>query len=327
MEVWLALFVIYGVLVASLLWYTLSYLPFPELRQNAGFVLNIIQYALVSFLSFRVYRQELHFRRVFFQFWVYFTALGLSAPIVYHCMYWYGGWYGFLSYMFMLMAVHFLMAWVTSKILFHYIFYDEKRWAINLLSTLVVLPLCLWLFWPFWWSPEAILSLPTAKDAVSLYRPIEKAFIIVNIFSLVLLVAFFLHKLKTDKPIGAFADTLLFLFGLMIAVDTVEQFARVNSLELMNITQFGLGFIAVAIIITLLLRYKYKSQKIADYYESQCLSHDPRVGRRVGLFDRLILWCFFDPKKIGQRIYLGPGRQAVTIKRTPTRVIKPVDKQ
>jgi uncharacterized protein with PQ loop repeat len=212
---------------------------------------------------------------------------------------------------------------VIAKVLFHYVFRDEKRRAINLLSAVVVLPLCLWLFWPYWWSPVSILQLPSAASAVTLYTPVQKPAIVVNVLCLLMLLAFFLHKLQTDKPIGVFADTVLFIFGLLIVLDTVELVAQIHSLELLNITQWAYSALGVAWVVTLVLRLHYKAQTIADYYESQCVSHDPRVGRRIGLFDRLVLWGFFDPKKVGQRVFLGTDHKKVTVRRSSPRVTRP----
>jgi hypothetical protein len=318
-----ALFVVYAVGIAATVWYTLTYLPFPDFGQISGFVLNIIESGLLSLLSFRVYRQEQHFRSVFFQFWLIFAALALSGPVVYGIQAQYGGWAAMIAYEISIIAIHVLFLWVMVKILFAYVFHDEKRWAINVLSSVVVFPLCLWLFWPYYWRPEILMSLPTAKDAVEFYHPVLKPAIVVNIVSLLMLLAFFLHKLRTDRPIGVFADTLIFLFGLSCLFDTIEILAQVNSLELMNLTQWAMGIINLAMMVTLVLRLKYKTQTIAHYYESQCISFDPRVGRRVGLFDRLILWCFFDQKAVGERVFLGAGRQKMMVKRTSPRVNVP----
>jgi hypothetical protein len=321
-----ALFAFYVVALTGVLWYSLFYLPFLKMDGVFGFVLNILLYGCLSLLSFQTYRQEKQFRNIFFQFWILFSAMCLSGTVGLHFTF--KGSYNsaIAAYVLMTILLHALVAWVVAKVLFQYIFHAEKGWRINLFSSLVVLPLCGWLFWPHWWQPNHILTLPTATSAATLYAPIQTCAIWVNGFSLLLFLAFFVHKYRTDRPIGAFADTMLFLFGLYVIVDTVEIVAQVKSLELMNITQWVFGLIAVGMMVTLGLRLKYKSQSIANYYESQFLSDDPRIGRRIGLFDRLILRSFFDPQAVGKRIFLGANGQKMTVRRTSPRVSRPVPK-
>jgi hypothetical protein len=315
----------YTVGIAGILWYTLFFLPYEEITRNFGFTLNIIQWGIVSLLSFLVYRQEKRYRSIFFQFWIFFAVLALSAPVLYHFVYWGDPDSGVIVFvLYCMVLTHTLQPWIVVNILFTYLFRDEKRWAVNGLTGLVVLPLCLWLFWPFWWSPTSVLSVTEAGQAAANYRPIEISIIWVNSFSLVALLAFFLHKLRTDKPIGAYADTLLFFFSLMLAVDTAEYLSNVTEIKLLNLSQGSFSLIAASMILTLMLRLKFKSQTIADYYESQCISDNPDIDRRVGSFDRLIIWCFFDSEKVSQKVFLGIGRKKMKVKRTPSRVTRTV---
>lgn len=319
----MVLFVVYGAAILGLIAGTVVYLVTPDCMLFFGFYLNIVLYGILSLLSFMTYRQETHFRGIFFQFWILFACFALIGPAVLFASKVAGPEAAVGAYVATTLLMHVLFAWVIAKVLFHYVFRDEKRRAINLLSAVVVLPLCLWLFWPYWWSPVSILQLPSAASAVTLYTPVQKPAIVVNVLCLLMLLAFFLHKLQTDKPIGVFADTVLFIFGLLIVLDTVELVAQIHSLELLNITQWAYSALGVAWVVTLVLRLHYKAQTIADYYESQCVSHDPRVGRRIGLFDRLVLWGFFDPKKVGQRVFLGADHKKVTVRRSSPRVTRP----
>jgi hypothetical protein len=318
-----ALFALYLLGMAGILWYTMFYLPFAQYTQTISFALNIIQYSLLSLLSFLTYRQETHFRSIFFQFWIAFAAYALMVPLIYHMSYWGKPGADVAAYVECEIGAHVLWMWIAVKALAHYTFHAEKGWRVNALSLSVVLPLSGWLFWPYWWSPGYILSLPTAGDVRTLYGPIQTSEIAANAVSLLLLLAFFVQKLKTDRPFGAFADTMLFLFGLTVIVNTVEIVAQVKSLELMNITQWAFGGLAAAMIVTLILRLRYKSQAIANYYESQFLSADPSIGRRIGLFDRLVLWCFFDKKEIGQRIFLGTNGRKVSVRRSSPTIRRP----
>jgi hypothetical protein len=313
----MVLFLSYALIVSGILWYTIGFLPFPELSENISFTLNIAQLGLLSLLSFLVYRQEKHFRSIFFQFWFLFAALAISAPLVYHFLYWEGEIAGVIAYVFVLVFTHSLFFWTISNIVFTYIFKDTGRLRVNLLTFLVVIPTVIWAFWPYYWSPEIVLFHKAITDTTNIYLQVQKAVIIVNLICLLMLLAFFLHKYKTDRPIGAYADTLLFLFAVYITIDTAELVAQITSIELLSITQWANGILLAGMNVSLLLRLKYKSQGIAEYYESQCLSLDPRIDRRIGIFDRIILWCFFDPKKIGSRVFLGSNSTRVKNKPAP----------
>ena len=319
------LFLSYALGMAGVIWYLLFYLPFPDLTQHISFALNIVQLGVLSLLSFLVYRQETVFRSVFFQFWFLFAYLAAIPAIFFSCFHWYGDIGGLVSAVLTLVVFHGLLLWVAAKVLFGYVFHKERLWLLNLSCYLVVLPLCLWLFWPFWWSPESLSLLPTAQDPGTYYRPIEDKFIVTNAVALLLLLAFFVHKLRTDRPIGVYADTLLYFFAIYILVDTAEFLAKANSIELMSMTQWAASAVSVAMIVTLLLRLKFKSLTIANYYESQCVSGDPRIDRRIGWFYRFIVRCFFDPQKVGARIFLGTGTQKMKVKRSSTRVMRSAD--
>lgn len=316
----MVLFVLYALSTIVVLWSTLFYLPYGTTTQHFGFVLNILLLGLLSLLSFLAYRQELHFRSIFYHFWILFAALALASPIYSHASYWGGDFWNLTSYVFLQVIVHALFLWVSAKTVFAYIFRDERRWAINVLSTLVVVPICAWLFWPFWWSPEQLMNLPGWSEPTTRFMPLYHGCYEVDIATLLLLVAFFWHKLKTDRPLGAYADTILFFFGAYVLIDFVDIQCQITSIEMSNITLMVSGVILIVMSITLVLRLKYKSQSIAQYYESQLLSNDSRVDRRVGWFDRLILRSFFDPEKVGESIYLGEGRSKMKIKRSSYRV-------
>lgn len=319
------LFLSYAIGMAGILWYTLFYLPFHANTQHISFALNMVELGLLSLLSFLVYRQETVFRSVFFQFWFLFAYLAAIPPIFFSCLNWGGDRGGVISAVLTLILFHGLILWVASKVLVGYVFHQERQWIVNVVCASVVLPLCVWLFWPFWWSPELLSSLPTAQDGSTYYRPVQQKFILTNAVALLLLVAFFVHKLRTDRPVGVYADTLLFFFAIYVLIDTAEFLAKANSIELMSITQWAASAITAAMIVTLVLRLKFKSQTISKYYESQCISGDPRIDRRIGWFDRLIVRCFFDPQKIGERVFLGTGNQKMKVKRSSSRVTRSVD--
>lgn len=311
----------YAIGIITVLWYTLYFLPYAEYTQTLSFTLNIVQWGIVSLLSFLTFRQEQHYRSIFFQFWIFFAILALAAPSIYHFQYWSESNGGVIAYVLhSSILCRFLLAWIVINILITYVFRDEKRIVVNAITALVVLPLCLWFFWPYWWSPEAVISISPDGVPVANYHPLTISAIWVNSFSLLVLLAFFMHKLKTDKPIGAYADTLMALLGLLLAIDLVESITAVTDIKLLSISQWAYGFIAASMIVTLLLRLKFKSQTIADYYESQCISDNPDIDRRVGSFDRLIIRCFFNPEKVGKEVFLGTGRKKMKVRRTPARI-------
>ncbi len=322
LEVRVILFVGYAVGIAGMLWYTLFFLPYQDFTQHISFALNILQLGLLSLLSFLVYRQETIFRSVFFQFWFLFAYLAVIPAMFFSSLYWLGTSGGIITATLMLIGFHSLLVWISLKVLVGYLFYQERPWIINAVCALVVLPLCGWLYWPFWWSPQLLATLPTAADPATFYRPIEQQYVVTNGVSILLLLAFFVHKLRTDRAIGVYADTLLYFFAVYIAIDSVEYVAKITSSEFMSMTQWAAVLVATAMIVTMVLRLKFKSLTISQYYESQCVSGDPRIDRRIGWFDRLIVWGFFDPKKVGERIFLGAGNQKMKVKRSSAKVTK-----
>jgi hypothetical protein len=325
LEVWVILFLGYAVGIAGMLCFTLFFLPNQDLTQHFSFALNTVQLGVLSLLSFLVYRQETIFRSVFFQFWFLFAYLALIPAIFYGSSYWLGSGAGLVTFTLSLIVFHTLLLWTSTKVLVGYVFHQEQPWVVNFACALVVLPLCGWLYWPFWWSPEMLATLPTAADPTTFYRPIEQQYVVTNGVSILLLLAFFVHKLRTDRPIGVYADTLLYFFAVWVAIDTVEYVADITSVQLMSMTQWAAVLATTGMIVTLILRLKFKSQTISQYYESQCVSGDPRIDRRIGRFDRLIVWGFFDPKKVGERVFFGPGNQKMKVKRSSQRVTKNAD--
>ena len=115
---------IYTLAIIGVLWYSLFFLPYTP---DFSFALNIVQWGIVSLLSFLTFRQERHYRSIFFQFWVFFAAVALVAPSVYFSQYWFGGNGGVITYVLHGMIFnHTVLAWIVVNIVLRYIFEMKK---------------------------------------------------------------------------------------------------------------------------------------------------------------------------------------------------------
>ncbi len=274
-------------------------------------------------LSFFAYRREIHYRHVFFALWLVFAVYALAGPL--QALITASGKQSlalkfYIGYSWI--GVHVALAWAVTTITVGYISSRQKRVVHTAIAGLVVIIISAWLYSPYTFDPlRAVVQDSTGQGALSL-DILSRSSIIVNSFSLLMLLAFYVHKYRTDRPIGAYADTLLFLFGIALAIDTAEMLLSNLEFEILLVSQWAILFVYGSMAVCLGLRLKFKSQTIADYYESQCLSDDPAIDRRIGWFDRIILRSFFDPEKVGSKIFLGSGSAKMKVRRTPTQVVR-----
>lgn len=288
-----------------------------------SFLGNTLLLGVASLLSFLAYQREHHYRHVFFALWVVFGVYAFASPVaaVVQVL---GSpeagirqfiWYPFI-------AVHTVLAWAVTTITIGYISPPRKRLLHTAIAGLVVFIMAGWLYYPYIFDPLAAVSQNAQGTPYLNIDPLNTSNLMINVFSLLMLLAFYVHKYRTDRPIGAYADTLLFLFGLALAIDTAESFLPDLKLDFTVISQWAILIVYAAMVVSLALRIKFKSQTIADYYESQCISDDPSIDRRIGRFDRFILRTFFDTEKIGSKIFLGTGTARMKVRRTPSHVAR-----
>jgi len=316
-------FLVYGIITLGLLATALLHPKTPEWVWEVSFMGNIAILAVLSLLSFLAYQRERHYRHVFFTLWVVFAVNALAAPFqaMFHVA---GNFDNYLRYYvwYPIIGVHAAFAWSVTTITVGYMTAPSKRLVHVAIAGLALFIMVAWLYSPYMWNPlAALVQDPNGTQSVS-YIELNRSSAILNLYSLLVLLAFYVHKYRTDRPIGAFADTLLFLFGLALTIDTAEMMLPNLEMAFLVVSQWAMMITNVAMAVCLALRLKFKSQSIADYYESQCLSDDPAIDRRIGRFDRLILRTFFDTEKIGQKIFLGTGTARMKVRRTPTHVTR-----
>ena len=314
----MAFFVLYTILTATLVVTALLHPQSPDWVKNWTFVANALLLAAISLLSYLAYHRERNYRDVFFFFWVYFAAAALATPVFALIVEYGPPQGGVIAYILIgLIGIHTGLAWAVTGITVGY-WAPRRRRVVHLaIATLGLFAAVLWLYSPYVFDPLAIMQTAEDGSQFATYDSVWDSSVVLNVFSFLMLLAFYVHKLRTDKPIGAYADTLLFLFALLLLVDTAELMLTQSEIEILNISQWVVLLINVSMVITLVLRLKFKTQTISDYYESQCLSNDPAIDRRIGVFDRLVLRTFFDPEKIGKKVFLGTGQARLKVRRTP----------
>lgn len=316
-------FFIYSTITLGLLGVAFLHPRTPEWVWELSFLGNIAILAILSLLSFMAYQRERHYRHVFFTLWVVFGLNALSAPLL--TMFYVADIFEYKLRFFVwypIITVHAAFAWSVTTITVGYITSPSKRFMHVAIAGSALFIMIAWLYSPYTWNPLAALVHTTEGKPDVSYAELNLSSAILNVYSLLMLLAFYVHKYRTDRPIGAFADTLLFLLGLALLIDTAEMSLPNLEMEFLVVSQWAMMFTNMAMAVCLALRLKFKSQTIADYYESQCLSDDPAIDRRIGWFDRLILRSFFDPEKIGQKVFLGTGSAKMKVRRTPTRVVR-----
>ncbi|MBK8130131.1 MAG: hypothetical protein IPK53_14895 [bacterium] len=314
-------FFVYGLAVIGLVVVGIAHPRTPQWVWEFSFITNILILSITSLLSFLVYRREQHYREVFFALWIVFAVFAVAGPLLalteaiaslemnVHFYVWYAS-----------ILVHVTLAWAVTTITVGYLSSVRRRIVHSALASLALFSISIWLYSPYIFDPGLTIGQNDLGEQVISYAKIDSSSIVLNIFSLLMLLAFYVHKYRTDRPIGAYADTLLFLFGLALGIDTAEMTLRQVEFTHLVISQWGIMGVYGAMAVCLVLRLKFKSQTIADYYESQCLSDDPAIDRRIGGFDRLILRTFFDPEKVGTKVFLGTGSARMKVRRTPTPV-------
>lgn len=317
----MAVFFVYSILTLVLVVATLFSPVTPDWVWNISILSNLGILAACSLLGFLAYQREQHYRGVFFYIWLYFALTTLTLPALILVL-----WLGevnaeLIAFVWVsLIGVHSILAWSITSITVSYISTPKRQAVHSAVAGLVLFTMAAWLYSPYIWDPLAVVQETAAGEVIANYDKINLSSLVLNIYSLLMLLAFYVHKYRTDRPIGAFADTLLFLFGLALLIDTAELLLPESELKHLFISQWAILIVYAGMALSLALRLKFKSQTIADYYESQCLSDDPAIDRRIGWFDRLILRTFFDTEKIGQKVFLGTGSSQMRVRRTPAPV-------
>jgi hypothetical protein len=207
-------------------------------------------------------------------------------------------------YVYSTMLLPLFMCWTVVYVLYAYILSDWSRLHRTLLTLITVLPVWLVAFTPYYLDPRALALTAGLGDAASYYAPLYDRAIYVDLLSLSAIATFFLVKLRSDRIIGVYIDTLMFWFCLLIIFQILYNFNRVTSSYFFNISQYAATGTLLMLAGTLVMRLRFLSQAAGIVYESQIVSPDPFVGRRSGLFDRFIRRNFFNSKAIEKWLFL-----------------------
>ncbi len=319
----MAVFLFYVLITGTFLTLALTLPNIPDWIWNFGILGNVFLLAISSSLSFLAYQREQHYRQVFFALWIVFAVNSLANPVFAIANS--SGSYDLIIGTYVLyptILVHSVLAWAVTVITVGYVSNSAKRFLHSALAGLAVFAIAAWLYYPYVVHPLQVYEMNDAGQKVANYGNLDASSRILNMYALLMLLAFYVHKYRTDRPIGAFADTLLFLFGFALAIDTAESLFAGSQFAQLIMSQWVIMVVNAAMAVCLVLRLKFKSQTIADYYESQCVSDDPAIDRRIGRFDRLVLRAFFDPEKVGSKVFLGTGSSRMKVRRTPTHVMR-----
>ncbi len=277
-------------------------------------LVNVVLYGSLSLLSVFALQRERHFRGVFCQIWFLFTSFTVVIALEI---------FSTLSpsthlqsdvYVYSTMFLPLFLCWTVVYVLYAYIFSTWSRPRRMLLTLATVLPVWLIAFYPYNLNHHALALGRQISDAFLYYQPLYDRAIYVNLLSLSAVVSFFLIKVRSDRAIGVYIDTLMFWFCLFIIFEILYNFGRITSFSIFTISQYAATGTLLMIAATFIMRLRFLSHAAGELYESQILSPEPFVGRRAGFFDRFIRGNFFDSEAIAKRLYLEAPRGHITPK-------------
>lgn len=281
----------------------LNGLVYPELQMITH--VNLLLYVALIFLSLLVISKDTHYRSIFINLAILFllnvvqsTALTLDQI--------FGDEYsGPRLYTRWVMLMNLTVSFTVIFILCKYIFAQKNTLFHYLTAAGIVLPLWLVSYFPFLLDTNYIFLLgENATDDYSFYQPLFSRSMVMNLWTLAAIGAFFFRKLRNDNPFGYYIDTLMFGFLMLISFEVLHNMSHITSRLLFNIGQYATCMVLVFMGSSLVLRYRFIKGYAGAFYESQILSDSPFVDHRPGFFDRFIRWNFFDSKAIKKGIFL-----------------------
>jgi len=275
---------------------------------------NVVLYGSLSLLSAFALQREKHFRGVFCQMWFLFTSFTLVIAAEIFSTLLPSGQLQSDMYVFSTMLMPLFVCWTVVFVLYAYVFSDWPRPRRIFLTLATVLPIWLIAFYPYYFNPHALAVGRQISDPLLYYQPLFDRAIYVNLLSFSAVVSFFLIKIRSDRAIGVYIDTLMFWFCLFIIFEILYNFSWVTGFSIFTISQYAAIGTLLMIAATFILRLRFLSHAAGVLYESQILSPEPFVGRRAGFFDRFIRGNFFDSEAIAKRLYLETPRGHITAK-------------
>lgn len=276
-------------------------------------LVSVSLYGLLALLSAIALQREQHFRGIFYQMCFLFTSFNLLIAIRAFSTFLPGNTQSDI-YVYSTMLLPLFMCWTAVYVLYAYAFHDWSESRRIFLTLLTVLPLWLIAFWPYYFAPRALPSIPEGAPGLLYYRPLIDRATFVNLMSLSAILVFFLIKLRSDKTIGVYIDTLMFWFCVFVIFEILFDFGNVTNYAVLKKSQFPAAATLAMLAVTFVLRVRFLSQAAGKLYESQLVSPEPFIGRRSGIFDRFIRGNFFNSKANKKRLFLETPRGRITLR-------------
>jgi hypothetical protein len=149
---------------------------------------------------------------------------------------------------------------------------------------------------------------------VLLYRPLNKANVQINTFTIFLIFLFFAYQFKKDPPQGAYVEKIMFLILVLVSLESLHSWAYVRSVDwnifvdLIVLGQY-LSVGAMALLTLFFgLRLRFISTVQGEFYEQQLVSSPQRITRWRDWVDNFVLSYIFNSQTLVGRL-LAPGKQ------------------
>jgi hypothetical protein len=144
-------------------------------------------------------------------------------------------------------------------------------------------------------------------------RPLNRANVLINTFTILFIILFFAYQYKKDPPQGAYIEKIMFLLLIFVSLESLHSWAYVRSVEWAMYMEFlVLGqylSIGILALITMFfgLRLRFISSVQGEFYEQQLVSNPERISRWRDWVDNFVLSYIFNSQTLVGRL-LAPGR-------------------
>jgi hypothetical protein len=148
---------------------------------------------------------------------------------------------------------------------------------------------------------------------ILIMRPLNKANVLINTFTILFIILFFAYQYKKDPPQGAYIEKIMFLLLIFVSLESLHSWAYVRSAEWAMYMEFlVLGqylSIGILALITMFfgLRLRFISSVQGEFYEQQLVSNPERISRWRDWVDNFVLSYIFNSQTLVGRL-LAPGR-------------------
>ncbi len=148
---------------------------------------------------------------------------------------------------------------------------------------------------------------------VLLMRPLHKANVYINTFTILLIFFFSAYQYRKDPPQGAYIEKIMFLFLVLVSLESLHSWAYVKSVEWSIFVEFFvlgqyLTFGVLALLtLFFILRLRFISTVQGEFYEHQLVSHPQRITRWRDWVDNFVLSYIFNTQTLVGRL-LAPGK-------------------